>query len=87
MVIFWRGWGIIVLFVPFAWIFLLVGLVIAGEYYEPDPAKAAAMVYRMGAAALALSTATLWAVSRYRARVAPGRDQFTLIPMNYWTYG
>jgi hypothetical protein len=86
MIMFWRGWGILVFFVPFVWIFILVGVMIGWDYYEPDPAKAAAMAYRLVALALALATVTLWAISRYRSRVAPSRDEFTFIPMKYWTW-
>ncbi len=85
MIVFWRGYGILVLFVP---LFALLGtalLMVALGYYEPDRMKAAAAVYRLGAAALALATVILWAVVRWRNRVAPGVDQFTFIPMKYWT--
>src|SRR5262249_55911435 len=52
--IFYRGWGILVLLVPFAWIFLFVGIMIGTGYYEPDEAKAAVVIYRFGALAFAL---------------------------------
>ena len=64
----------------------MTGVLIGRGDYEPDAAKAAATVYRMGALAFALATVTLWAISRYRSRVAPGRDEFIFIPMKYWTY-
>lgn len=86
MVLFWRGWGHLVFFVPFAWFFILIGIMIGLDYHEPDPVEAGRGVYRLGALALALATVTLWAVSRYRSRVAPGADEFTFIPMKYWTY-
>jgi hypothetical protein len=81
----WRGWGHLVFFVPFAWIFILAGVLIASEYYEPDKAKLEATIFRMGALALALAAVTLWIISRYRSRVAPGRDEFCFIPMEYCT--
>lgn len=86
MVVFWRGWGILVLFVPLVWLLVaaLFPVLVLG-YHEPDRLRAAAMVYRSGAAGLALATVTLWLVVRYRERVAPGVDQFTFIPMKYWT--
>jgi hypothetical protein len=86
MIVFWRGWGILVLLVPFAWIFLLVGIMIGWGTYEPDPQKAAAFTYRLFGRALLLAAITLEIVVRYRARVAPGHDTFTFIPMKYWTY-
>lgn len=85
MIVFWRGYGILVLFVPLFALFGAVLLMVALGYHEPDEAKAAAMIYRMGAAALAVSTGILWAVVRWRERVAPGVDEFTFIPMKYWT--
>ena len=78
--------GHLVFFVPFAWIFVLIGFLIGSDYHEPDEAKALAMIYRMGALALALATVTLWIISRYRSRVAPGRDEFSFIPMKYYIY-
>jgi hypothetical protein len=86
MMLFWRGWGHLVFFVPFAWIFVLVGVLIGSNYHEPDEAKAEAMVYRAGGLALALAAVTLWIISHYRSRVAPGRDEFSFIPMKYCTY-
>ena len=85
MVVFWRGWGILVLFVPLIW--LLVGALtpVFLDVHVEDHELAAALVYRTGAAALALATVTLWLVTRYRERVAPGVEQFTFIPMKYWT--
>src|SRR6185369_6234222 len=62
MIVFWRGYGILVLFVPLFALFGAVLLMVALGYHEPDEAKAAAMIYRMGAAALAVSTGILWAV-------------------------
>jgi hypothetical protein len=86
MVVFWRGWGILVLFVPFAWLFVVVGVMIGWGTYEPDAAKAAATTYRMGALSFLLAALSLYAISHYRSRVAPGVDQFTFIPMRYWTW-
>jgi len=85
MVVFWRGWGILVLFVPLFWLLASVFVPIVLDVHLEDSRQAAAMVYRTGAAARALATVTLWLVTRYRERVAPGVDQFTFIPMKYWT--
>ena len=85
MVVFWRGYGILVLFAPLVWMLLAVLVMVFSGYHEPDNMKAAAAVYRVGAAGLALATVNLWLVVRWRERVAPGVDQFTFIPMKYWT--
>ncbi len=85
MVVFWRGWGILVLFAPLVWMLVAVLVPVFMGYHEPDHARAAAMVYRTGAAGLAIATLNLWLVVRWRERVAPGVDQFTFIPMKYWT--
>ena len=84
--LFWRGWGILVFVVPFAWIFVLIGVVIGMDYHEPDPGKVAVMIYRLGALAFALAAVTLLAVERYRSRAAPGADDFAFIPMTYWPW-
>jgi hypothetical protein len=86
MIIFWRGVGFLVFFVPFAWIFLLVGIMIGIGSHEPDPHKATVFVHRLFALAFALSAVTLDLVSRYRSRAAPGRDEFMFIPMRYWSW-
>ena len=85
MVVFWRGWGILVLFAPLLWLLVVLLVMVFSGYHEPDEAKAAAMLYRLGAAGLALATITLWIAVRWRERVKPGVDQFTFIPMKYWT--
>jgi len=84
--IFFRGWGSLVFFVPFIWIFILVGIMIGTGTYEPDAAKLNVMMYRGAALALTLSAVTLWFICNYRSRVAPGRDEFSFIPMKYWTW-
>jgi hypothetical protein len=83
--LFWRGWGILVFFRPFVWIFILLG-VLLGSGSQPDPAKAAAAVDRMFALAFALSAATVLFIARYRERTAPKRDDFMFIPMKYWPW-
>lgn len=86
MVIFWRGWGILVLFAPLIWMVALLMVMVFSGYHEPDPERAAATLYRMGAAGLALATINLWLVVCYRERVAPGVDQFIFVPMKHWIY-
>jgi hypothetical protein len=82
----YRGWGLLVLIVPFAWVFAMIGMLIFTGYYEPDPAKAAATSWRVVGAGLALGAATLWVISHHRAQVAPGRDAFSFLPMGYFSY-
>ncbi|MBI3702465.1 MAG: hypothetical protein HY244_01115 [Rhizobiales bacterium] len=85
MVVFWRGYGILVLFVPLIWMLVAaLAPVFMGFHVEGHDAVAAA-IYRSFAAGLALATVNLWLVVRWRERVAPGVDQFTFIPMKYWT--
>ncbi len=86
MVLFWRGWGILVLFVPIAWLIAVLLGIVVSEWHEPDTVKAMAAICRLGAAGLAAATVNLWLVARYRERVAPGADTFIFIPMKYWIY-
>ncbi len=85
MIIFWRGWGALVLFAPLLWILAAVMILIGIDYHESDADMAAATIYRLCAAGLAVATLNLWMVVRYRERVAPGVDQFGFIPMKFWT--
>jgi len=82
----YRGWGILVLIVPFAWIFAMIALVIAFGHYEPNLAKAGAMADWTIGSGLLLGAATLWLVSYHRSGVAPGRDTFNGLPMRYFSY-
>ena len=98
--IFWRGWGILVFLVTFGWIFLLIGIMIATEYHEPDEAKGAAVTDLIFALALILSAASVFLLTRYRdntpgkvvdpatgeIHLVPHADEFMFIPMKYWTY-
>ncbi len=74
MIIFWRGWGALVLFAPLLWILAAVMILIGIDYHESDADMAAATIYRLCAAGLAVATLNLWMVARYRERVAPGVD-------------
>jgi hypothetical protein len=82
----YRGWGILVWIVPFAWIFAMIAVVLAIGHYEPNLAKAGAIADRAVGAGLALGAASLWLISHHRAAVAPGRDQFNGLPMRYFSY-
>jgi len=82
----YRGWGILVWIVPFAWIFVMIALALALGHYEPNAARAGALAARVVGFGLGLGAATLWLISRHRDAVAPGRDQFNGLPMRYLTY-
>jgi hypothetical protein len=82
----YRGWGILVLIVPFAWIFAMIALVLAFGRYEPNLARAGAMADWTIGSGLLLGAATLWVVSQHRSAVAPGRDSFIGFPMRYFPY-
>ena len=98
--IFWRGWGILVFIVTFAWIFIAIGIMIASGSYEPDEAKATADIYRLFALSLILSAASVFFLGRYRDKrprkvvdsatgqthLIPHTDEFMFIRMKYWTH-
>ncbi|MFB3886238.1 MAG: hypothetical protein ACE144_13515 [Thermodesulfobacteriota bacterium] len=98
--LFWRGWGILVFVATFGWLFILMGIVIAGGSHEPDAAKAAADTDRLFALSFLLSAATVFLLARYREKT-PGKvvdprtgqihliphvDEFMFIRMKYWTF-
>ncbi len=100
MFICWKGWGWLVFFGTFAWLFAISGLIIGTDFfYEPDKAKAAALTERMFAIGFALSAMSVFLVARYRGSrfrkfVDPGSgqtfsipnvDEFMFIRMKYWT--
>jgi hypothetical protein len=91
----WRGWGLAVPLVTIFWLFEVVGafLTIDAIYpdslYTPDKAQAAADAWRMIAASLALSAASLFLISRQRSRRAskaavPSPDEFMWIALKFW---
>ncbi len=98
--IFWRGWGILVFIITFVWIFILIGIMIAAEFYEPDAVKAAVYTDRLFSLSFILSAISVLFLSRYRDRkpyevvdpstgkidLVPHTDEFMFIPMKYWTY-
>jgi hypothetical protein len=84
--LFWRGWGILVFFVPFLWIFILAGVLIGSGAYEPDPVKASAAIDRLFALAFALAGASVFLIVRYRARKGINYDDFMFIRMKYWAW-
>ena len=98
--IFWRGWGILVFIVTFAWIFTAIGILISSGFHEPDEAKATADIYRLFALCLIVSAACVFFLARYRDNT-PGKvvdsatgqthlvqhtDEFMFIRMKYWTH-
>ncbi len=98
--LFWRGCGILVLIITFAWIFVLIGVMIATESHDPDPIKAAAFVDRLFAMAFLLSSASVFLLARYRenrpakvvdpatyeTHLIPHIDEFMFIRIKYWGY-
>lgn len=98
--IFWRGWGILVLCVWVVWICISVGIMISAGSYEPDEVKAAADTDRLFALSLILSAATVFFLARYREKrpgkfvdpgtfqdhLVPHTDEFMFVPMKYWTH-
>ena len=98
--IFWRGWGILVFIATFGWMFILIGIMIASDSYEPDEVKAAVETDRLFALSLALSAASVFFLARYRENrpgkmvdprtgqidLVPHVDEFMFIRMKYWTY-
>ena len=98
--LFWRGWGILVFIVTFAWIFIAIGIVISSGFHEPDEAKATADIYRLFAVCLIVSAACVFFLARYRDNtpgkivdpatgqidLVPHTDEFMFIRMKYWTH-
>lgn len=82
----YRGWGLMVLIVPFACIFVMIALVIAFGHYEPNLAKAGAIADRTIGSGLLLGAAALWLVSHHRNAIAPRRDSLNGVPMGYFSY-
>jgi len=91
----WRGWGLAVMLVTILWLFAVVGAFLAVDaffpdsLYTPDRAQAAADAWRMIAASLGLSAATLFLISRHRTRKAskaasPSTDEFMWISLKFW---
>ena len=77
----WRGWGILVFFLPLLW-----WLVLLAVYMATGIANDRVWVPLTIGLALAFSAATLWRFDRYRERVAPGVDHFFFIPTKYCVY-
>ncbi len=96
----WKGWGILVFIVTFAWIFIVIGIMIAMDFHEPDEAKAAAATDLLFALSFILSASNVFFLARYREntprevvdpatgeiRVVPHTDEFMFIRMKYWTH-
>ncbi len=99
--IFWRGCGWFVFFGTFAWIFVLMIIVMSGpNSYQPDKVKAAMETDQLFGLAFALSALSVFIIARYRESrprkvtdpatgeisLLPRIDEFMFIRMKYWTY-
>lgn len=98
--LFWRGWGICVFVVTFAWIFILIGIMIASGSHDPDAVRAAIFVDNLFALSFILSAVTVFFLVRYRENRPvklvdpatgqthwfPHTDEFMFIRMKYWTH-
>jgi hypothetical protein len=96
VLLFWRGWGWLVLPILFGWVFVAIGIMIATQGPDADP-NAAANTDRLFALVFVLSAATVFFLARWRNKprqvVAPEtgetqqlvhRDDFMFIPMKYY---
>ena len=100
MVLFWRGWGISVLYTFVFWFIAGIGLVIAASPHEADSAKAGLDVQWGFAALFALHAASVFALALYRrshpqtlidptnrqTTVFPHDDHFMFIRFDIWPY-
>ncbi|MBS0517186.1 MAG: hypothetical protein JSR90_00755 [Proteobacteria bacterium] len=86
MVMIWRGWGILALFVPLVWFLVPIFGFVIFQVYEPDSVKVTASFLRLEAAAQAAAALTLWLVTRYRAHAPAGADHFLFVPLRFWTW-
>jgi hypothetical protein len=98
--LFWKGWGILVFIVTFAWMFIVIGIMIATGFHEPDEAKAAAATDLLFALSFILSASSVFLLARYRDNTpreivdpttgqthpVPHVDEFMFIRMKYWTH-
>ena len=81
-----RGLGFLAFVIPIACWVAIVFVFIAQDYYEPDPVKAGAFVYRTMAAGFALGALALLPIVHRRNRTAPGVDDLAFIPFRYWPW-
>ena len=101
MVIFAEGWGISVMFVTVAWLFVVFGAMIAWGGHESDLHKIDSELYQLSSLWLLLSAMSVYLLSRYRdgavsrktdAAIGPvsstpdAIDTFMFVRMSYWTY-
>lgn len=100
MVLFWRGWGISVLYTFVFWFIAGLALVIAAGPHEADSAKAGLDIQWGVAALFTLCAASVYALARYRRShpqtlidptnrqitVFPHDDHFMFIRFDIWPY-
>jgi nitrate reductase gamma subunit len=86
MVVFWRGWGIAVLFSVLFWYVAALAAAVAFMPHEPDRAKSAMMMQAGVAGIFVLSALTVLTLARMRANRPIGTDTFLFMRMDVWTY-
>ncbi|MCA0301354.1 MAG: hypothetical protein LCH95_03020 [Proteobacteria bacterium] len=86
MILQWRGWGVLVFFVPVVLsLFVLLYFAVA-DFQQLDGVAATQLLLRLEALALALAAILLGAVFRFRQRTAPGKDALFHVPAGYWVW-
>ena len=82
-----RGWGWLALAIPLV---LWFGIIFAYLGWTGgtgmSSAEATRTLYRSFALGFGAAAIILGEISRYRARIAPGRDHLAEIPLGYWPY-
>lgn len=100
MVLFWRGWGISVLYLFVFWFVAALAFVVVAMPHQPDALQAAMDAQWLFAAMFALHAASVFALSRYRrshpghvidpqiqaAVAVPHTDEFMFLRFDVWPY-
>lgn len=86
MVLYWRGWGILVFFVPVVLSLFVLLYFVAGDVQSLDGVAATRLLFRLEAFALAVAALFLWAFFRFRQRTAPGADSLFHVAASYWVW-
>lgn len=86
MVFHWRGWGILVFFVPVVLSLFVLLYFVAADLQGMDGVAATRLLLRLEASALAASALLLWAFFRFRQLRAPGADALFHVPASYWVW-